>query len=63
VNERFHPHSEFSRPDSTALNDALQPRAAAGHMPFAGHRTQKQVREDVPHPFTLDVGRECESES
>jgi hypothetical protein len=23
-----------------------QPRAAIGHMPFAGHRTQEEVRED-----------------
>lgn len=33
-------------------------RGAVGHMPFAGHRTQKQVREDEARRDIMRVGND-----
>lgn len=37
------------------------PFAATGHMPFVGHRTQKEVREGVRHKRNHKLGRTCSS--
>jgi hypothetical protein len=44
ANSEARPESAEARAEY--LSRFARPRAAVGHMPFAGHRTLRQVRED-----------------